>query len=297
MEKLAENGLIVRQAGRGSFVATKRSKLPKSAGETSKKHYLIGLIMHGFADDYGRELLYSLEANTPPGYSLVLRISDGNTEIEQRAIRELIEANVDGLIIAPAQAEHYSKDLLQLVINEFPLVIIDRFFKGIASSSVATDNLKATKEATKYLFDLKHRSIALLTPLSHSTTAIEDRIEGFIQAHAEAGILADNQLIIDSMVCFAHPSEEKMTSDRERIKQLIVRKPELSAFLACEYPLAILAKEAIDELGLKVPNDFSILCFDSPRFRLDRTNFTHVRQNEELIGKKSDGDSQRLNQL
>ncbi len=158
LEKLTEDGIIIRQAGRGSFVTNNQAASLNKP--TTSSHALIGLIMHGFADEYGRELLYSLEKHTPKGVSLILRISDGDTAIEQQAIKELLEINVDGIIIVPAQAEHYSKDILQLVIDEFPLVIIDRFFKGVASSSVATDNIKASKEAVNYLFNLGHRSIS-----------------------------------------------------------------------------------------------------------------------------------------
>ncbi len=112
-------------------------------------------------------------------------------------------------------------------------------------------------------------------------------MEGFIQAHAEKGVIVDRSLILDDIMCFTNRTDEKIKADQKRIEQLITENPNLTAFIATEYTLGILAKQAIEQLNLSVPDDFSIVCFDSPLFQLDRTSFTHIKQNEELIGKRA----------
>ncbi|MNC69074.1 DNA-binding transcriptional regulator CytR [compost metagenome] len=50
--------------------------------------------------------------------------------------------------------------------------------------------------------------------------------------------------------------------------------------------IAQYAYEAARRLGLSVPEDISILCFDSPT-RNDSYQFTHIRQNQLEIGKQA----------
>ncbi|MNN26892.1 lac repressor [compost metagenome] len=62
--------------------------------------------------------------------------------------------------------------------------------------------------------------------------------------------------------------------------------PSITAFFAIEYNIALLAKAAVTRLGLRIPEDVSIICFDSPQFRIgEGYAFTHMRQSEEDMGK------------
>lgn len=294
LEMLASEQFIVRQPGRGSFVADtvqERSNRPaqRAAVKDPERKLLIGLVITNFSDMYGTELLYGMEeASREHDGFLVLRRSFGIPEQEERSIQELLELGVDGLIIFPAQGEYFSDEILKLVVNKFPFVLIDRYLKGIPASSVSTDNTGAAKEGASYLFNLGHRHVAFLTQPPANTTAIEERIEGIIEAHHEQGVLVNRELWLESFLSTL-PSvfdPQVEVRDVEILVEHLQKYPQITALFAAEYRIALLAEQAADRLGLRIPEDLSIICFDSPD-AAEGCRITHMRQNQFDMGKQA----------
>ncbi|MED5016268.1 GntR family transcriptional regulator [Paenibacillus chibensis] len=296
LEMLTQEGYIVRQPGRGSFVSEhvgNAGAIPVSMPAGTPKHrrengkLLIGLVMTDFGDSYGTGLVYGMEeASRQHDSYLILRRSLGVPGNEQEAIQGLLELGVDGLIIFPAQGEYFNAEILKLVISQFPFVLLDRHLKGVSASSISTNNAAAAKHMINYLFELGHTHIALMTSPPQDTTAIEERIEGFIQAHAESGIVVDKGLWMDHITAtlptaFVPENKEK---EKENIKQHLREHPEITALFAMEHNIAQLAYEAARESGLRIPEDLSIVCFDSPDYA-GGFLFTHMRQKQEEMGR------------
>lgn len=295
LEMLADGGLIVRRPGRGSFVADPASKAEAAAASPGKggsrgglpgARPMIGLVMTDFSDSYGTGLVYGMEeASRKHDAFLVLRRSFGIPSLEEKAIQSMLELGVDGLIIFPAQGEYFNAEILKLVIDKFPFVLVDRHLKGISAGSISTDNAAGAKRGVDYLFELGHKRVAIITPPPADTTAVEDRIEGYVQAHAEKGIVVDRELwlSVTSTLPSAYTDENK-ARDIEKIKRHLLDHPEISAFFAMEYNIALLVREAARQLGLDVPQDLSIICFDCPD-NGSGFSFTHLRQNQEEMGR------------
>lgn len=295
LELLAGEGLIIRQPGRGSFVKLSSHdevETIENGGtvpKTEQKAPLIGLVITDFDDSYGTALISSIEKCTAEhSCFLVLRRSFGMADIEQKAIKELVKLGVDGLIVFPSQAEFFSEEILKLVLNKFPLVLVDRHLKGISTASVSTDNVGAARIGTEYLLELGHRHIGILTPPPSDTTALEDRIEGFIQAHAEKGVIVDRDLWINSITStlpnsFRPPNIKR---DIDKIKSHMSAHPNITALFAAEYYIALMTKEAVKELGMRVPEDISIICFDSPPTHIGEFHLTYLAQDQEKMGQK-----------
>ncbi|CAN7589206.1 GntR family transcriptional regulator [Paenibacillus sp. LjRoot56] len=290
LEMLAEVGLIVRKPGKGSFVADESEPSAETlSSEDRAKHNLIGLVITDFGNTFGTEMIYGMERASADNDSfLVLRRSFGLPENEEKAIRSFLELGVDGIIVFPAQGEFYNAEILKLVIQQFPLVLVDRHLKGVAAASISTDNISAARTGTDYLLDLGHKQICLLTPPPMDTTAIEDRIEGFVRAHAERGVLVDRSLWLDEITSTLPNSfhQPNINQDIEMIKTHLRSNPHITALFAMEYNIALLAKAAVEQMELQIPGDISILCFDSPPTTLGSGyRFTHMIQNEDEIGK------------
>ncbi|WP_059051930.1 GntR family transcriptional regulator [Paenibacillus senegalimassiliensis] len=302
MELLAAERFIVRKPGRGSFVADPESEGFEAAGaggpESERRRFtsgkertgkLIGVVLTDFAGSYGTRLIYGIEdAARERDCYVVLRRTFGVQENEEETIRKLLELGVDGLIVFPAQGEYFNAEILKLVIKQFPLVLIDRELKGVAAASVSTDNAAAASMAAEYLFDLDHTHISLLSPPPVDTSAVEDRIEGFVQAHAARGVAVDRSLWVCNLTSTLPNSfsDENIERDIEKIMKHLQANPAITAFFAIEYYIALLAKAAVKRLGMSIPEDISIICFDNPQFRMGEGYvFTHMRQGEESMGK------------
>jgi len=301
LEMLAAEQLIVRKPGRGSFVADPGIDYlepgPHSGmnSEGFASHTInqdektIGLIITDFGNSYGTGLIYGMEqAARDNDCFLVLRRTFGIPENEEQSIKKFLNLGVDGLIVFPAQGEYFSAEILKLVIGRFPLVLVDRHLKGVAAASISTNNMQAALKGTEYLFDLGHTNISFLSPPPEDTTAVEDRIEGFIQAHAQRGIVIDKGLWVNDLTSTLPNSfnEENIERDISRLLSHMKSNPSITALFAIEYNIALLAKTAVERLGLRIPEDISIICFDSPPTQLGGGyTFTHMQQNEEEMGR------------
>jgi GntR family transcriptional regulator, arabinose operon transcriptional repressor len=290
LEMLAEVGLIVRKPGRGSFVAEEGGAvIDAESSDDRNRHTMIGLVMTDFGNTFGTEMIYGMERSSADNDSfLVLRRSFGVPENEEKAIRAFLDLGVDGIIVLPAQGEFYNAEILKLVIQQFPLVLVDRHLKGVAAASISTDNISAARMGADYLLDLGHKQICLLTPPPMDTTAVEDRIEGFVRAHAERGVIVDRSLWLDEITSTLPNSfhQPNMDKDIQMIEDHLRSNPQITALFAIEYNIALLAKAAVEQMGLQIPADISIICFDSPPTTLSSGyRFTHLIQDEEEIGK------------
>lgn len=294
LKLLADEQLIIRQPGGGSFVADANSLLMKpfdfqQPPGTPGKKQIIGLVITHFSDMYGTELIYGMEeASRDHDAFLVVRRSFGIPELEEKAIQQLLGIGVDGLIIFPAQGEYFSAEILKLVIQKFPFVMIDRYLKGIPASSVSTDNVQAAKEATRYLFGLGHRHIGFLAPPPANTTAIEERIDGIIEAHVEHNLLLNRELWMETITS-TMPNvfdPQARIGDVDRLVEHLRKYPQITALFAAEYDIALLVEEAAGQLGLRIPEDLSVICFDSPDPH-EGCRMTHMRQNQFSIGKQA----------
>ncbi|QGH32676.1 GntR family transcriptional regulator [Gracilibacillus salitolerans] len=284
LEKLTHEGFVYRKRGKGTFVSKNTIDMKIVKHDVQTKKPLFGLILTTFDDSFGNKLIASLEEASQDECFIILRRSLSIPNREDKVIRELLEYGIDGLIISPAKAEHYSLEILKMIVNQFPLVLIDRSFKGLATTSVSTDNEQAAKMGINHLLELGHENIGILIPKDNGTTTIEDRIKGIVEATAEKKVIVNRDLWC-SDIKSPYPTHADTKKDIEVIMNHIKKNRNITALFALEYNIAVLAKQAVEQLKLKIPEDISILCFDSPPRNALEWNFTHLQQNEEEIGR------------
>ncbi|GAB2566443.1 GntR family transcriptional regulator [Gracilibacillus alcaliphilus] len=286
LEKLSSEGLIYRTRGKGTFVSNQKNENLTTKNNQGTKKPLFGLIVTTFDDSFGNRLIGGIEDAAQDTCHIILKRSLSIPEREDKAIRELLDYGIDGLIISPAKAEHYSREILKMIVDRFPFVLIDRSFKGLAATSVSTDNEKAAKEGIRHLIDLGHEHIGVLIPKDNSTTAIEDRIKGVVEAIVEKKVVVNRELWC-AEIKSPYPTHKDTAKDIETIKAHLLKYPQITALFALEYNIAVLAKQAVEQLNLRIPEDISIMSFDSPPRNALEWNFTHLHQQEEKIGQQA----------
>jgi DNA-binding LacI/PurR family transcriptional regulator len=216
-----------------------------------------------------------------------LKRTYGSQEEEETAIRSLVRLGVDGLIVFPVHGEHYNAEILRLVLSGFPLVLVDRYLKGIDSYAVYTDNYRAAFALTMLLLDEGYEQIALISPPIENTSALEERFQGFSAALAGRNMVINPEHCLMSLLSTLPSSvrEQQVAEDRNKLERFIVQNPQINAFVACEHSLAVLLFRLLTEIGKKMPDDYTIVCFDSLKDSLGRPLFTHILQNEQAMGK------------
>ncbi|WP_199624196.1 GntR family transcriptional regulator [Paenibacillus alkalitolerans] len=193
---LADEGLVIRIQGKGTFVspAINGEQLRSSSASVQEANNFIGFIVPTMKTRVIQQLVEHLEYFLrEAGFHMVLRLTRESSAEESRAIRELTESNVRGLVVFPTEDEKYNESLLRLSLDKFPFVFIDRFLRNIETYTITSDNLGGVCETVSYLLNKGHRHIALISP-ENVNTAIEDRTNGFERAYIDKGISIDKSL-------------------------------------------------------------------------------------------------------
>ncbi len=298
LDILAQEQIIERIRGKGSFVSAdlpflNMSRLHGSEPVHSRsghKKNLIGLILPDFSNSYGLKLLHGIEEQCSHNQvNLLLRRTYGGRQEEEIAIQDFTEIGVDGLIVFPVHGEHYNAELLKLVLDGFPLVLVDRYLKGIPTHAVVTNNELAAQELTEHLLDLGHERIAFLSPPTKNTTTIEERLSGFQNAFAQRGLNVPQEYLVTELYSTlpALFHAENIERDEDTLRSFVQSHPEVSAYVVNEYNLVLILSKVLRECGVRVPEDCSVTCFDSPEDPFGHPYFTHIEQREEEMGQKA----------
>jgi DNA-binding LacI/PurR family transcriptional regulator len=277
LEMLAERHLIVRQRGKGSFVA---GKIDLSSVEKRKTVFRsVAFLLSEFNDAFGNRLICSIEeACSELGWHLILRRSRESPNEEEKALRELDDSRVAGILMMPIHGEYYNAEILRQVLNKRPLVFVDRKMRGLPAPSVSTDNVAAAEMGVRHLFSLGHKNIAFFSGTLVHTSTLEDRRQGYINAYMGSGLPFNR-----SFIC----CDLQADGARAAIMRHMAEHPEISAAFTAEFEIALLLKSALEELGRRVPEDFSIVTFDNSSHPSAPAPFSWLRQDETAIGRQA----------
>ncbi|MCL2377652.1 MAG: GntR family transcriptional regulator [Defluviitaleaceae bacterium] len=288
LNQLAEENLIVRIKGKGSFVLGTYNQ----GTWVTERQKVLGLIMPDFEDTYGREIFFSIEKQCRKvGVQFIFSCSEGVQHLEAQALDDMLDFDVLGILIMPVHGVYYSTKILKLVLDGFPIVLIDRDLRGIPSHFVGTDNVAAAEVATDYLIQMGHKKICVYSPPYDKTSSLEDRING-IQQSIQKNNLGMGTFCFFSQLLYSLPqnrNHETFVKDKEAVKLHLAENPDITAAFALEYNSAVTIRAAAEELGLGVPDALSIICFDSPLkdYLFCTPPFTHMRQKQEEIGERA----------
>jgi DNA-binding LacI/PurR family transcriptional regulator len=276
---LQDAGYIERRPRIGSVVV---SALPTTAPRRSLPS--IGCILTNFDDSFGTRVLHGLLDASIGTANIVLSRTEGYHEREQQLIAQY--EDLDGLILLPSSSDWIPPAILELVHHQHPLVILDRDLVGLPISTVCSDNVLAGRQATEHLFSLGHRNIGLVTSAGH-VSSLDDRHTGFVYAHAAHGQAFDPRHEFREVRSTVPHSTTPMDDDVAELKAFVKANPELTGFVGGEYSVSLLLRRACLELGMRVPQDVSIVSLDSPDNVYDDALqvFTHVAQDEHGLGR------------
>lgn len=191
-------------------------------------------------------------------YSMFIMNTNEDPEKEKKAILTAISHKVDGFIICPTQQTQESFQLLEQ--EGVPYVLLGRHFDEGQMNSVIWDDYQGGYAATEYLLSLNHRRILCLSSSNHISSARE-RMQGYRAAMEEAGIPIDENLIYE-----VNPFGENI----EHILREVLEKGEkFSAVFAFSDMIAWEAISKLTDMGIRVPEDISVVGFDGIQSKLN----------------------------
>lgn len=213
---------------------------------------VIGLCLPLSSNAYFAALLEAFETiAAAQGYELMQVLSRHDPALELRRVRALIARQVDGLIVVPCADSRATFDAIAEV--GVPAVMVDRAAADQRFDYVTQDDRGAMAQVTQALLGAGHRRLLFVVRHPNLVTT-RDRIAGF-RAAAEGVPQATADLLVRD------PDDAVFA--RDFAARMRAAEPP-TAVVASNSDLALAVLRNVRALGLRCPQDVSLLAFDAP---------------------------------
>ena len=173
----------------------------------------------------------------------------------QQLVKKALEHDVEGIVFSSYLDDDMSEENNKYLQNlPIPVVMFDRTGNSHDLNKVTFDEGSAIEIAVKYLARLGHKRIAYIG-LVPNYDVETDRYEGYMRAVRKNDLVYDEKLV---------SLKSGYTEDLGRfaMQQLLSDNEGITAVVTGSDILAVGALQALNENGLKVPQDISIIGHD-----------------------------------
>ena len=219
----------------------------------------IGVIVRGMGNLFFADMLktVSREIETS-GYTMVLHFIDSDAdEVKAGAILER-EKKLRGLIFLGGRFD-YTPAELALVGVPYVCCSFTNCFGSLKEedyASVSIDDYMTAYKAVEKLIELGHRRIAAVVPSCSDRSISELRYNGYLEALREHGIDFDSRLLVETGGCFG------MAETYDGARRLVESGADFTALFALSDTTAIAAMKALEDRGVRIPEDVSVIGID-----------------------------------
>ncbi len=218
----------------------------------SQSSNTVGVLVGDVSDPFFGTLVKAVD-NVAHQHGKHILIGNGyhSAEEERQAIELLINNRCDALVIHSKGLS--DEELISYAKEVKGLVFINRYIPQVAERCIALDNHKGAYLATEYLIRHGHTKIACVAS-SHQIEDSDQRIQGYLAA------LKDNHIELPSS--YIEYGEPNSDGGEIAMTNLLTKSLEMTGVVAYNDYMAAGALSVLDENGIKVPDQISMLGFD-----------------------------------
>lgn len=239
---------------------------------------ILGVLVGDLANPFFAEMAKSVERHAAArGYTAMFSNTEGESESELAGVETLLQHRVAGIVFLAFSGD--ARTMEQVSRHEIPVVFLSC---GAAwGDVVSADDERGARIATNHLIELGHRRIAYVSIPELEDRSDHVRWEGYVETLRHAGIDASIR------ISWSPPSDRAHVNGVDRRLVDVFRGPEgATGAFATNDVAAIALQEFADRVGLRVPEDLSIVGFDDvPMAGLARIGLTTVAQPRDELAK------------
>ena len=221
----------------------------------------IALIITGIDNIFVQSMFGAFEVELrKKGYDFLLHAVSWKQDVVTVATELMKEKRLKGMILLGGQMERPEERLDALGIPYVLCTVAHSNEYSMANCPwVGIDDELEGYHAVSYLIEKGHRDIALIAGQKLDNAVSAQRLAGYKRALAEHGIPYREEL-----VQFADPDVTDFSPENGYIgvKHLLEKKAEFTAMFCMSDLITVGAYKALDEAGISVPKDCSVIGFD-----------------------------------
>lgn len=258
LNALADENIVYRVARKGSFLAevdlNRIRNMVDCKGVTggATNMNVIALIIPKLDTYCGSIVKEIVELADACGYQVLLKYTDGHADTENHILGEVANMpDVKGVILFPSDTNHCGRELLNYKIQNYPIVILDRFYKEIEFDIVCHNHYQGAYDAVNQLIEKGHSAIGFISRNISYVSSRGDRYRGFMTAMME-----HNKRIRREWV---EITDEGVETIVDVLKKYLLQNDSMTAVLCADNFLTVHLNYALQELGVSAGCDLSVV--------------------------------------
>lgn len=213
----------------------------------------IAIILSDIANPYFSIMAKHIEsAAREYGYSIFVINTREDYHMEEQAVYSAISKRVDGIILFPVQQK--SKIIKFLKKSQTPFIVVGRHFEDIQTDYLITDDVKGGYLATNHLIKCGRKRILFLNGPEYVSCA-QQREQGYKKALKEHDMPFDPDLLKRVSITTGSAYSD--------MKKILEENLDFSGIFAFSDVIAWEAAYALEEYGIGIPGDISIVGYDN----------------------------------
>lgn len=218
-----------------------------------KTSHIVSVIVPDIATSIYSEIYKSIQYSClSKSINVFLCDCDRNVELEIEYVKAAIENQVMGILIAPLSND--ISHIRSIVSDRIPVVYLGGKVHDVRENFVSSNNYRGSEIGMDYLFSLGHRNIVAITDDGSSLSCLR-RIEAYEQKMAS--------LHLEKRVLISERREDNVQRTGYLLAKKLLKSHTLpTAIFAVKDLLAVGVIQAMQEQGIRVPEDISILGYD-----------------------------------
>ncbi len=251
----------------------------------SGRSRMLGLIISDITNPFFPEIVKSFEDEAVQrGQEVIIGNTDYKPKRMAGCIRRMVERKVDGVAILTSETDR--ELLAELTRRSIPMVLMDARQASARCANIVIDYAQGIQEALEHLFSGNHEKIAFIAgPQDLHSARI--RKKAFIAGMKARGIHLGPGLIQEG--------DHRLEGGQAAMNNLLHNGSRPTAVITSNDLTAIGAMSAINDAGLRVPGDISLVGFDDISFaHLTQPRLTTVSLSRAEIAKTAFNALERL---
>lgn len=222
----------------------------------TKKSQTIGMIVPDVTDFFFSKLIEGVEAYLNSlGYMILLCNSNHQAELEDKYFEELVHRSVEGVIIAtPNQLSDSILKHERILNKSMSLILVDMGRNKRTEGKLLVEEYEGVYHATRYLIEEGHEAIGFLQEVG-DYYQLSERITGYLNCLEDHHIAAQSSWVQSGPLTI----EGGYLATKALLATAVTP---ITALVCSNDQMAVGAYQAINEQGLKIPEDISVIGFD-----------------------------------
>lgn len=271
--RLAQDGFIDTQHGKGSFVVWEENKVEY----TYKEQRTILVIASYLNNHIFPEIIKEIENLASENkYTVMISCTHNRIFKERECLSRIMNSDFAGIIAEPAKSALPSPNRAmyeELKRKGVPVIYIHGCYDFQTDDYVMVDDIKAGYDATNHLIEQGHTRIAGVFKLDDIQG--HKRYEGMIKALCEKNLRIDERNIL-----WFSTEDQKVVLNNPTLRRLYLeRLLNCSASICYNDDMAIAVADDLFEMGINIPYQHSIVSFDNTpygdAYRVPITSMEH----------------------